>query len=72
MRKWIATLLHKWGEQVYPTDHSQQVKIIDEYGICRCVVDVISDEHGHGLRLVSDTMPPGWAWRGFLDGGTWP
>lgn len=59
MRQWIAACLREIAERIHNDDHSESVEIIDEYGVCRCFVELKAD-HAHGVNATFSELPTGW------------
>ena len=64
MREWIALVLHRLASAIYNDERAELVVVLDEYGICRCRVEVAGDA-SHGITAEFDELPEGWVaeWR---------
>lgn len=62
MRQWIAACLRELAVRVHNNDHPEIVEIVDEYGICRCFVELTAD-HAHGVSAAFSELPTGWHFR---------
>lgn len=63
MRKLIAYLLHRTATRIDNTEHTEEIEVLDEYGICRCRVQFMGDDL-HGATATFEQLPEGWRIRG--------
>lgn len=61
MRKWTASRLHQLAVWIYSDERLEHVEIEDEYGICRYSVDIVADDHAHGVDTTFSELPEGWS-----------
>ena len=55
-----------WAVRLYDrVERVETVEVRDEYGLCRCRVEVVGDEFAHGVdaALTIDELPVGWVLR---------
>ena len=62
MRRGLAAFLRNLADRIHLDDHHSHVEIQDEYGICRCRVDLTTDSH-HGIDAEFEELPLGWVLR---------
>lgn len=60
MRKAIASVLHRLANRIYNADHQELIEVRDEYGICRCRLEVVTDEFTHQVEATLVKLPAGW------------
>lgn len=63
MRKWFAWQLRKLAFWIYNGEYTEKVEVLDEYGICRCRVEIAGDEYQHGVDNTFEQLPSGWELR---------
>lgn len=59
MRKRLARLLHRLAERIDHTNHTEKIVVEDDYGICRCVIEIFADDL-HGVEKTTEQLPTGW------------
>lgn len=59
MRVWLAHRLHGVARWLYNDTHTERVTVIDEYGICRCRIEIAGDD-SHGISAEFIALPDGW------------
>lgn len=67
MRPWLALLFRAFANRIYSEEHRDRVEVLDEYGIRRCEVYIISD-NVHGVNAERVELPEGWVLRNYRDG----
>ena len=59
MRKLLSIWLQSVAKTLYNEEHKEQVSVIDEYGVCRCRVEVVADSC-HYINTTIERLPAGW------------
>lgn len=69
MRRAIAHVLRVAAARLYSGEYRERLEVRDEYGICRCCVDIVGDEYAHGIDCTCVQLPEGWGV--YVDGMEW-
>lgn len=59
MRQAIAHLLTRMAARIHTADHKEIIEVHDDYGVLRCRVEVMGDDH-HGVDAAFVRLPQGW------------
>ena len=59
MRKALAALLQRMATILYCDNHEERIEVVDEYGICRCRLSIITDDV-HVVEATHISLPQGW------------
>lgn len=71
MRRAVAHLLQRMATRIYNADHVERIEVTDEYGVCRCRVEVIGDDFHH-METKLELLPMGWSLGELHVGGSDP
>lgn len=71
LRRWLAGRVEHVARVIYRADHREVVEIRDEFGVCRCKLQIASDEYAHGIDSARDELPSDWELHWFVDGERW-
>ncbi len=69
MRRAIASWLHGMATRIYNADHRELIEVHDEYDICRCRLEVITDDYVHRVEAKLVALPAGWSFNDNITGG---
>lgn len=59
MRRRLAHALHRLAVRVWDDECIETIEVIDEYGVCRCRVEVRGNDF-HGVGMAYELLPQGW------------
>ncbi len=60
MRKALANWLHGVATRIHNADRKELIEVHDEYDICRCRLEVITDDAVHRVDVTLVELPAGW------------